>query len=203
MLEHGFARFVSDWCAQNEVLLIADEIQTGCGRTGKWWGHEHLNIKPDVIAFAKGIASGYPLAGIISRAEYFRAIHPNGLGGTYNGNAVSLSAGAATIDIIEDVIMDVEEKGEYVKKRMQAHPLVKEIRQYGLMIGIDLCLSSDKMTGILHGAPEQGILLLGAGRKATIRLLPPLTVSHAELSEACTLIERILDRIPSPIQSSP
>lgn len=190
-----FAQFLREWCTEKGVLFISDEVQSGCCRTGPWWSYSRLGIEPDIITFAKGIASGFPLAGVASRKEYFDQIQPNGLGGTYNGNAVSVAAAAATIDVLESIQHEVEPKGEYFASSILdlEHLLVREVRQYGLMIAVEIDLDPESFQIMMKRASEYGILMLSTGIESTLRLLPPLTISYQEIDLAVERLEEWLD----------
>jgi 4-aminobutyrate aminotransferase len=113
----GFLRGLREICTKHGIMLIADEVQSGAGRTGTWWAHEQFDggaMDPDMIIFAKGIASGYPFAGLAARADAFDKLAPGTMGGTYGGNAVSCAAAVATIDVIEKegVLANVAARGE-------------------------------------------------------------------------------------------
>ena len=186
-----FAQYLREWCTDEGVLLISDEVQSGCCRTGPWWSYSNLGIEPDVITFAKGIASGFPLAGVISRSEYFNNIHPNGLGGTYNANAVSVAAAIATIDVLEPLIPEIKFKGKYFARALQglSNPVITEVRQYGLMLAVELDLPMDTFQAMIKKASEHGILMLATGMGPTLRLLPPLTISCDEIDIAVARID--------------
>lgn len=126
-------------CKDLNILTIADEVQCGFGRTGTFWNIEQKDVEPDILTFGKGIASGFPLAGLVSRTEIMDNIGTNFLGGTYGGNAVCLAVASATIDIVlkEELLFNVIKKGELLKQGLSVIPNVKYIRQYGLMIAIE------------------------------------------------------------------
>ena len=191
-----FMVFLRKICNYHNILLIADEVQTGCGRTGQWWGFESwgASAKPDIVTFGKGVASGYPLAGVISLESFFNTIHPNGLGGTYNGNAVSVAAAVETIPLIRNELDSISSKGElFVTELKKANlPIIKEIRQYGLMIAIDLDISESKFKNLVQKAIDYEILILTTGIATTIRLLPPLNISENEIQLAVSRISNLL-----------
>lgn len=180
-----FVKYVREICDKHNIMWISDEVQTGVGRTGKWWGYEHFGVDPDIITFGKGIASGFPFAGIVSNYSNYEKIQDNGLGGTYNGNVIACSAANATIDILnsENLIEESEGKGVLIANKITAlnHPLVNEVRQYGLMIAIELNVDTDKFRKIMQDAENHNLLLLTTGIHSTIRLLPPLNISVDEI----------------------
>ena len=181
-----FVKYVREICDKHNIMWISDEVQTGVGRTGKWWGYEHFGVDPDIITFGKGIASGFPFAGIVSNYSNYEKIQDNGLGGTYNGNVIACSAANATIDILnsENLIEESEGKGVLIANKITAlnHPLVNEVRQYGLMIAIELNVDTDKFRKIMQDAENHNLLLLTTGIHSTIRLLPPLNISVDEIN---------------------
>lgn len=192
-MQPEFARFLREWCTQQDVLLISDEVQTGCGRTGKWWAYEHFGITPDMLVFAKGIASGYPLAGVVASGAHFANMHANGLGGTYNGNAVSLAAAVATMEVLRDVVPDVEAKGARLRAALAAHPAVTAVRQYGLMIAFDLDTTPDEFERKMDALRRHRLIVLRAGIGPTVRILPPLTITSQEVDDAISRLLAWLD----------
>ncbi len=184
-IDEDFLQYVRKVCTENNILFIADEVQCGSGRTGTWWNIEQKNVIPDIITFGKGVASGYPLAGILSRSEILSAGN-NYLGGTYGGNAVCSAAALATIDIFnkENILQNVNYMSNYFDAKMKNIDKIgkiKNIRKYGLMIGIEM-VNEEEIPYIISKMRENGVLLLRAGdRGQYIRLLPPLNISSIEL----------------------
>ena len=181
-----FMRYLRQVCNKHNIAYVSDEVQTGVGRTGKWWGYQHFdNVEPDIITFGKGIASGFTLAGVVSNSKNFANIQCNGLGGTYNGSVIATVAANSTIDILKNnnLVALSNEKGEYLKAAISqlSHPKILDVRQYGLMIAIELDLEYEPFKKLLSSAPEHNLLLLSTGLQATVRLLPPLTISYEEI----------------------
>ena len=195
--DKDFVTYLREVCDKHDILWISDEVQTGIGRTGKWWGYQHFNVEPDIITFGKGIASGFPLAGVVSNKTNYMNIQDNGLGGTYNGNVIATTAANATIDVInyENLITDSNGKGKYIlnKLRNMKHPLIKEVRQYGLMIAIELDVTASEFKILMSKAEKYNLLLLSTGIIPTIPLLPPLTISKQEVDyfveQLCKLLK--------------
>jgi 4-aminobutyrate aminotransferase len=198
----GFFPALRKLCDKYGILLIADEVQSGMGRTGKWWAIEHFGVEPDIITSAKGIASGLPLGACIARESVMT--WPKGThGNTYGGNPISCAAALATIDLLEEqYLANAEEVGQYTLDclaEIQArHPSIGEVRGRGLMIGVEFV--SDKGTrepneevrnAIEGTAFEHGLLLLGCG-KSTIRLAPPLCITKAETDEGLQIFEQAI-----------
>jgi 4-aminobutyrate aminotransferase len=183
-------------------VLIADEVQSGMGRTGRMWASEHFGLEPDILAVAKGIASGMPLGATIARADLMA--WPQGAhASTFGGNPVSCAAALATIELLETELVDhARRMGEYLMERMAGWPRrfrhVGQVRGLGLMIGIELVKSQDTRERfpelrdrVVRGAFERGLLILGAGPNS-IRLSPPLTISRDQADFALALLEELL-----------
>ncbi|WP_338596593.1 aminotransferase class III-fold pyridoxal phosphate-dependent enzyme [Saccharopolyspora sp. SCSIO 74807] len=181
------------------ILLIADEVQTGVGRTGKFWGHQHSTIEPDVLITAKGLASGFPLSGIAASAELMSKAWPGSQGGTYGGNAVAAAAAIATLDVVRenDLVGNAAEQGarlqEGLRKVAAEHPVIGEVRGRGLMVGNEFTTSDGApdtatATRAHAAAAERGLLLLTCGpRGNVVRMIPPLIVNSEQVDEAVRL----------------
>lgn len=191
--------YLREVCDKYGMLWISDEVQTGVGRTGNWWGYEHFGVEPDVIAFGKGIASGFPLAGIISEKRHFETIHTNGLGGTWNGNVLATEAANATLDILNEsrLVDQCQTKGQLIVDALMNRDnlRIRTIRQYGLMIAIELDMDMDTFCTFMQEAPNVGLLLLSTGIGPTIRLLPPLTITPHEIEEFSERFHRLFSRV--------
>ncbi len=197
-----FLRELRAICDRHGILLVADEVQSGVGRTGKWWAIEHSGVQPDIVCLAKGIASGMPLGVCMTRADVMDWI-PGSHASTFGGNPVSIAAALATMDIIErEAMANAAKVGAAMLKRLEgwkhSHPLVGDVRGRGLMIGIELV--KDKTTR--EPAPEQrnrvetlaferGLMILGCGANS-LRLSPPLIVSEEEATVALDILEDAL-----------
>lgn len=198
----GFFPALRKLCDKYGILLIADEVQSGMGRTGKWWAVEHFNVEPDIVTTAKGIASGVPLGACISRQSVMtwpRGAHGN----TYGGNPLACAAGLATIDLIEkQYLRNAAEMGEYTQdalKEIQArHPRIGDVRGIGLMIGVEFIKDAQSKKAdeqfrdrVVDLAFERGLLLLGCA-KSIIRVAPPLSISQQEIDEGLEIFEESL-----------
>ena len=186
-------------CDKHGILLIADEVQAGMGRTGKWWSIEHFGVEPDIVTSAKGIASGVPLGATIARESVMTWI-PGTHGNTYGGNPLACAAGSATIDLIQESFMaNAAEVGEYALDALaeikERHPSMGDVRGKGLMIGIDFV--KDKETREENGALrdrvtdlafERGLITLGCG-ESVIRVAPPLNITKSEIDEGLMVLE--------------
>ncbi len=195
----GFFPALRKLCDKHGILLIADEVQSGMGRTGKMWAIENFNIEPDIVCAAKGIASGVPLGAMIARKSVMN--WPRGShGNTYGGNPISCAAALATIDLIEkEYMQNAIETGGYAKECLEEiasrHPSIGEVRGLGLMLGVEFINESGwrhpdehLRDQVVDLAFERGLLLLGCG-KSTIRLSPPLCITRAEIEEGLLIFE--------------
>ncbi|MDP3184276.1 MAG: acetyl ornithine aminotransferase family protein, partial [Anaerolineales bacterium] len=183
----GFFPALRDLCDKHDILLIVDEIQSGMGRTGKWWAIEHFEVEPDIVTAAKGIASGLPLGAAIARKsvmDWPRGAHGN----TFGGNPLACAAAMATIDLIErEYMQNAAEVGQYtldaLHEIMARHPSIGDVRGLGLMVGVEFVKdrkskypAEELRDRVADLAFERGLILLGCG-KSVIRLAPPLSVS--------------------------
>ncbi len=195
-------------CDRHGILLIADEVQTGFARTGRMFGIENSGVEPDMIAIAKSLAGGFPLSGVIGKAEIMDAPDPGGLGGTYAGSPIACAAALAVLDVIdEEKLIDRANllgdriKGELtrISQRNDTAPMAF-IRGPGAMIAFDIMKGrgsaepdADATRRVTHAAIEDGLVLLSCGVHAnTIRILMPLTIPDAILSEGIGKLERAL-----------
>ncbi len=198
----NFMRELRAICDRHGILLVVDEVQCGCGRTGKWWAVEHSGVQPDIVCIAKGIASGMPLGICMSRAEIMDWA-PGSHASTFGGNPVSIAAALATMDIINrEAMANAASVGAFMLERLRGwvrtHPLVGDVRGRGLMIGIEMV--KDKATRepaaefrnrVETLAFERGLMVLGCGQ-TTLRLSPPLVVSKEEATVALDILEDAL-----------
>lgn len=194
-------------CDQHNILMIIDEIQAGFGRTGRWFGYEHFEIKPDIMTIAKGLGSGLPISGVISRLELMNRWIPGSHGGTFGGNAVAAAAAVATIDVIknEHLLDNATKQGEYLKKGLlslkKKYSEIAEVRGIGLMIGTEFRDPSgkpDKATAkaVAHACLERGLILLTCGPwDNTIRWIPPLIVSKEQIDEGLNIFSDALKEV--------
>jgi len=200
----GFLPALADWCRANEVVFIADEIQTGFARTGAMFACELFDVVPDLIATAKGIAGGLPLAAVTGRAEIMNAAHVGGLGGTYGGNPVACAAALAAMETIkaENLIARAAEIERIMLGRLhriQAEDnRVGDVRGRGAMIAVELVHqdSTDPdpgfTTAVTTAAREQGVIVLTCGTYGNVlRFLPPLTISDELLNEGLDLLAEV------------
>lgn len=201
----GFLAGLLTWCRNNDVVFIADEVQTGFARTGAWFACEHEGIDPDLIVTAKGIADGLPLSAVTGRAELVDAPHVSGLGGTYGGNPVACAAALATIETIErDGLIDRARQIEALMKdrlgRLQAaDDRVGDVRGRGAMIAVELVKSGtaapdpDLTRALAAACHAAGVVVLTCGTHGNVvRFLPPLTISDELLLEGLDVFALLL-----------
>ena len=196
---------IKDICQRHGILLIADEVQTGFGRTGKMFACEHWGVEPDILCVAKGIASGLPLGAMIARSD-ISTWTPGTHGSTFGGNPVACAAALATIALLEDgLVKNAAEVGTHFKERLDrlktAYPAISDVRGLGLMIGVELAKQdggrtpdSELRNQVIRRAFENGLLLLGCG-ESTIRFIPPLIVSKSETDIAVEIFAAALKEL--------
>jgi 4-aminobutyrate aminotransferase/(S)-3-amino-2-methylpropionate transaminase len=201
----GYLPALQEWCTRNGVVFIADEIQTGLGRTGTWFVSEHFGVVPDLVLTAKAIAAGLPLAGVTGRAEIMDAPDPGSLGGTFGGNPVSIAAALAVFDELDDghFFAAALRIGEKLQRGLSdlasRHPLIGDVRGVGAMYAFELSEpgttrpAAGAASAIAEFAAQHGILLLTAGSDSNvIRFLPTLTTTDDHLGIALDVIDRAL-----------
>lgn len=179
-------------CDETGAMLIIDEIQTGFGRTGTWFGFQHANIVPDIITLAKGIAGGMPMGAVAWRGALGK-LSPGQHGSTFGGNPLACAAAIATISTLRDENLPQQalEKGLWLTEKIEALELdaIREVRGQGLIIGMEL---KGRVTPVLQALQERGILALPAGN-TVLRLLPPLIITYEELQQIVDAIREILE----------
>ena len=187
----AFIQGIVERCKQHGVLFIADEVQTGFGRTGRWFAVDHHDVEPDIMCMAKGIASGFPFAALGTRRELDDAWPVGSHGGTYGGNPVGCAAALATMDVIgEDGFLDnVVDSARTLRSGLDdvhaRHPEIRQVRGLGLMVGVEFD-DPNRVNAVLAHCRERGeLLLMSAGPSGeVVRFMPPLTVTREEISEA-------------------
>jgi 4-aminobutyrate aminotransferase len=191
------------------ICLVADEIQTGYGRTGKFWAQDHFGLRPDVLVTAKGLASGFPLSGIAASSELMAKAWPGSQGGTYGANAVACAAAVATLDVIEDehLVANAAERGAELKQQLTTvadkHDQILDVRGPGLMIGNEFRDVDGNPDGATAGAVQQeaarrGLLLLTCGAWGhVVRFIPALVVDSHHVSEAAETWSQSVDAVLS------
>jgi len=187
----GFLRGLRELCDRHGLLLLVDEIQTGMGRTGRWFGFQHDGISPDVITLAKAIGNGMPLAAMLCTEAAGAALQPGAHGSTFGGNPLATAVGVAVFDVLEQekLVERCARQGAVLVEKLRAHlaPLdahVKDVRGRGLLVGVELDLDAAKVVGL---AREKGVLFNGAGEKV-VRLAPAFVIEDAQLERACAVL---------------
>ena len=196
-------------CDRHGILLIADEIQTGLGRTGTWFGMEHWGVEPDIVTTAKALGGGFPISGITGRQELMDSVHASGIGSTYGGNPTACVAGLAVLDIIEDEHLLERAKmiGERIHSRLMElqtrFPVIGEVRGLGAMVGIELV--EDPETKQPAGALaknlrqklfQNGVVNIGAGtRHNVLRVLVPLTIEDDTLTRGLDILAETMEEV--------
>jgi len=201
----GWLRDLRELCDRHGILLVADEVQCGVGRTGKMWASEHEGVEPDILLTAKGLGSGMPIGAIVAK-ESVSTWETGSHGSTFGGNPVCCAAALATLDLVEGGLMA---NGALMGERLMAglsrlqekYACIGEVRGRGLMIGIELVKdratrepAPELLRDLVLGAFRRGLLLLGAG-KSTLRLAPPLVVDDYDVDTALALIDGLLGEL--------
>ncbi len=190
-LDRDFVKGLEALCAEKDWLLAVDEVQTGVGRTGSLFCFQQYDILPDVMTFAKGIGGGLPLAGVLASEKTAEVFTPGTHATTFGGNPVCCAGALSVLEQMDEAMLQsVREKGDYLREKIAALPGVREIRGMGLMLGVGLeeGYEASRLVGTLL---EKGLLCLTAGHN-TIRMLPPLVVSKAEMDRALEILEAVL-----------
>ena len=191
-LEKDYVKNITELCNANDKLLLIDEIQTGAGRTGTLFAYQQYGINPDVISFAKGIAGGLPLGGIIANEKCSQVLTPGTHATTFGGNPISAAGALEVLRQLDDrALAEVTKKGQHIKKTIKSwnNPAIGEIRGTGLMIGIPINGATHKE--IANTCAENGLLILTAGTDA-LRMLPPLTITYKEIDKGLEILKEVI-----------
>ncbi|MCB1407310.1 MAG: aminotransferase class III-fold pyridoxal phosphate-dependent enzyme, partial [Rhodobacteraceae bacterium] len=195
-------------CDEHGICLVADEVQTGFARTGKVFAIEHYGIEPDLIPIAKALGGGFPISGLIGKAEIMDAAEPGGLGGTYGGNPISVAAALAVLDVIEEeklcerankIGARMVERINGMRQKNALRP-IGDVRGLGAMVAFELVKERgthdpdpDAIKPVIAAALDAGLILLSCGYYAnTIRILAPLTIDEGHLEEGLDMLETAL-----------
>jgi 4-aminobutyrate aminotransferase len=201
----AFMAGLRDRADRHGILLVIDEVQTGWGRTGRFWGHDHFGVTPDILITAKGLASGFPLSGIAASAGLMAKAWPGSQGGTYGGNAVACAAALATLDVIreENLVENARDVGGVLEaglaKVAAGHDVITDVRGLGLMLACEFGSSDgqpDAATALRaqQAAADQGLLLLTCGPFGNVvRMIPPLVVTASEVEDAVRIWATAVD----------
>jgi len=205
----SFLRSLRQTCDQHGILLIVDEIQSGFGRTGKWFGCQNFDLVPDILTVAKGLGSGLPISGVISRLDLMKKWVPGSHGGTYGGNAVAAAAAVATIQAMreEDMPGNAVRRGEQLvaglRHLQEDYPRIGDVRGLGLMVGVEFRTEDrkpDKTTAksVAHACLDKGLMLLTCGPwDNTIRWIPPLIVTADQIDQGLSIFSASLEEVTS------
>ncbi|MFC2063506.1 aspartate aminotransferase family protein [Chloroflexota bacterium] len=200
-----FLKGLRSICDKHEILLILDEVQSGFGRTGKWFASDHYGVQPDIMTVAKGMASGMPISGVFSSLDLMKKWPGGSHGGTYGGNAVACAAAVATIKAIreEDMLENANQRGlqlqKGLRKLQEVYPQIGDIRGLGLMIGSEFevngnyKLANPLVKKVVQAAEKRGLMLLTCGTyDSTVRWIPPLNVTEDQVDDALGIFSEAL-----------
>jgi len=194
-LDEDYVKAVAELCAANDLLLLIDEVQSGIGRTGTLFTYQQYGITPDVVSFAKGIAGGLPMGGIMANEKCSAVFTPGTHATTFGGNPVVAAGALETLRQLDDAaLLEVMKKGEYIKGAIKSWnmPIIGEIRGRGLMIGISLVGAVPKE--VASKCVDAGLLILTAGSDA-LRMLPPLMISYGEIDRGLEILKNVLENV--------
>lgn len=195
--DEQFVQGLADFCRQNKILLVVDEVQTGMGRTGKLYSFEHYGIVPDIVTLAKGLANGVPVGAMLGKKELASAFNYGSHGSTFGGNRLAMAAALETLRQLKtpDFMEEVQEKSRLLvgelQTALQGNPRILAIRGLGLMIGIE---TSSNLSVLVEKAREKGLIVLTAGTNV-IRLLPPLTISEEEIQRGVGTLKEVFEEV--------
>lgn len=203
----GFLEGLREICDEHGILLMVDEVQSGFGRTGRWFAHQHFGVTPDIMIVAKGIASGLPLAGVIARMDLMERWTPGAEGGTYGGNAVACAAAVATIRVMreEGLIENARARGAELmaglRHLQERYPTIGDVRGLGLMVGVEFTSPQGKLDkkmakAVQEACLEERLLILTCGTwDNIIRFIPPLVVTAEQIQDGLTRFEGALAKV--------
>ena len=195
--DEQFVQDLADFCRQNKILLVVDEVQTGMGRTGKLYSFEHYGIVPDIVTLAKGLANGVPVGAMLGKKELASAFNYGSHGSTFGGNRLAMAAALETLRQLKtpDFMEEVQEKSRLLvgelQTALQGNPRILAIRGLGLMIEIE---TSSNLSVLVEKAREKGLIVLTAGTNV-IRLLPPLTLSEEEIQRGVGTLKEVFEEV--------
>lgn len=205
----SFMQELRELCTHYGILLVADEVQSGFGRTGRWFGMEHFGVVPDILTMAKGLASGLPLSGLAASRELMNKWLPGSHGGTYGGNAVACAAAVATIEAIreENLLENATAQGQVLlaglRQLQEDHPEIGDVRGVGLMIATEFTTPerepwTERTKAIVKAALAENLMLLTCGTYDNIiRWIPPLVITEAQIKEALAAFKQALTTVSS------
>ena len=195
--EADFVKKLADFCQQEGILLIVDEVQTGMGRTGQLYSFEYYGIIPDIVTLAKGLANGLPSGALLGKSSLAPAFGPGSHGSTFGGNKLAMAAALETLHIMKEAgfMEEVRSKSaillEQLQLAFQDHPNISAVRGLGMMIGIE---TSASLSRLVEAARQKGLIILTAGENV-IRLLPPLTISREEIQQGIAILKEVFSEV--------
>ena len=191
ILTPEFVGAIKDIAEKNDILMIVDEVQTGNGRTGKYFAYENYGITPDIVSTAKGLAGGLPMGAVLFGEKLKDAVTPGSHGSTFGGNPIAAAGAISIVKRLDDEFLaDVSRKGDYIKQNLLSIKGVKSVDSMGLMLGI----STDKDAGeIAKSCLENGLLVLTA-HKNKVRLLPALNISYDEINQGLKILKEVIEK---------
>ena len=195
--EATFVKDLADFCQQEGLLLIVDEVQTGMGRTGQLYSFEHYGIIPDIVTLAKGLANGLPAGALLGKSSLAPAFGPGSHGSTFGGNKLAMATALETLHIMKETgfMEEVRSKSAILLEQLQLafkdHPKISAVRGLGMMIGIE---TSAGLSRLVEAARQKGLIILTAGENV-IRLLPPLTISREEIQQGIAILKEVFSEV--------
>lgn len=195
--EAAFVKDLADFCQQEGILLIVDEVQTGMGRTGQLYSFEHYGIIPDIVTLAKGLANGLPAGALLGKSSLASAFGPGSHGSTFGGNRLAMAAALETLHTMKEAgfMEEVRSKSDILLEQLQLafqdHPKISAVRGLGMMIGIE---TSASLSRLVEAARQKGMIILTAGENV-IRLLPPLTISREEIQQGIAILKEVFSEL--------
>ena len=195
--EAAFVKDLADFCQQEGILLIVDEVQTGMGRTGQLYSFEHYGIIPDIVTLAKGLANGLPAGALLGKSSLAPAFGPGSHGSTFGGNKLAMATALETLHIMKETgfMEEVRSKSAILLEQLQLafkdHPKISAVRGLGMMIGIE---TSAGLSRLVEAARQKGLIILTAGENV-IRLLPPLTISREEIQQGIAILKEVFSEV--------
>lgn len=191
-LDEGFVKELFDYCHQHDILVIADEVQTGIGRTGKLLCCENFGVKPDLVSLAKGLAGGLPIGAVLFGDKVENVLGPGMHGTTFGANPMACAGAKVVLERMTPAFLErVNAKGAYLKEKIEAMPNVGSVTGMGMMLGIELEKSDSKT--VVAGCTANGLIVLTA--KSKVRLLPPLTITYEEMDQGLAVLEKVLSAL--------
>ena len=189
LLDEAYVQTLFELCASKDILVIADEVQTGIGRTGRLLASEHYQVQPDISTLAKGLGGGLPIGAVLCNEKLGDVFQPGDHATTFGGNPVVCAGAQVVLDkLTPQILENVKQKEQLIRKQLENIPEVKKIDGLGLMLGIQL--KSKKATQVIEACLEEGLMVLSAKEK--IRLLPPLTIREDEIKQGLAILAKVL-----------